>query len=247
MKIIDSTTPQAHRARSHVLLHGESGAGKTTFAVTGGRPVVICLEPKAEAVILLINPNAILIVPESIDDLRSVGIALRNPAEANRLGKEYKNFDKATRFVLDSWTDLTAIVGGFIGNGSPLQLQQYGELQKIVFGLLGMAQAGPLPSVVVARSEVQESGNGILRISKIVPASLGKSVGQLPSKLVATLQAVSVNEKGENFTIESGPSDSARRSGLPWLKSSWDPKVDGDVDRLLAVIETGPQKVVAHG
>lgn len=239
MKIINSTTPQTHRARAHVLLHGESGAGKTTFAVTGGRPAVICLEPKAESTILSINPNAILIVPESIDDLREIGKALRNPPE---FAKVFVGIDKATRFVIDSWTDLTAVVGGFIGNGSPLQLQQYGDLQKVVFGLLGMAQAGPLPSIIIARSEVQESGNGILRISKIVPASLGKSVNQLPGKLVVTLQAVSVNDKNETFTIESGPSDSARRSGLPWLKSSWDPAVDGDADKLLAIIEAGPAK-----
>lgn len=239
MKIINRATPPAHRARAHVLLHGESGAGKTTFAVTGGRPFVVCLEPKAEAIINLINPDAIVVVPEGIEDLREIGKALRNPADS---AKAFAGIDKATRFVFDSWTDLTATVGGFIGNGAQISLPQYGELQRVVFGLLGMAQAGPLPSIIIARSEVQESGGGVLRTSRIVPASLGKSVAQLPGKLVATLQAVSVNEKGDTFTVESGPSDSARRSGLPWLKSSWDPAVDGDADKLLAVIEAGPAK-----
>lgn len=239
MKIINKATPQTHKARAHVLLHGESGAGKTTFAITGGRPFVVCLEPKAESTILSINPDAIIVVPESIDDLRDIGKALRNPTEA---AKVFPGADKATRFVIDSWTDLTAIVGGYIGNGAQMQLQQYGDLQRIVFGLLGMAQSGPLPSIIIARSEVQESGGGVLRVSKIVPASLGKSVAQLPGKLVATLQAVSVNDRGETYTIESGPSDSARRSGLPWLKPSWDPVVDGNADTLLAVIEAGPKK-----
>lgn len=238
MKVINKVTPVTHKARAHVLLHGESGAGKTTFAVTGGRPFVICLEPKAEAIILSHNPDAIIAVPESIDDLRVIGKALRDPANST---KEFPGIDKATRFVIDSWTDLTAIVGGFIGNGAQMQLQQYGDLQRIVFGLLGMAQCGPLPSIIIARSEVQESGGGVLKVSKIVPASLGKSVAQLPGKLVATLQAVSINDKGEQFTIESGPSDSARRSGLPWLPSSWDPTTNGDADKLLAVIEAGPK------
>jgi len=107
-----------------------------------------------------------------------------------------------------------------------------------------MPQPGTLISIILARSEVQESGGGVLRVSKIVPASLGKSVAQLPGKLVATLQAVSVNDKGDTYTIESGPSDSARRSGLPWLKSSWDPAVDGGADALLAVVEAGPKKGV---
>jgi hypothetical protein len=239
MKIINKATPPAHKARAHVLMHGESGAGKTTFAVTGGRPFVVCLEPKAEAILLSVNPEAIIAVPESIDDLRDIGKALRNPAEGVKM---FPGMDKATRLVVDSWTDLTAIVGGYIGGGAQISLPQYGDLQRVVFGFLGMAQAGPLPSIIIARSEVQESGGGVLRVSKIVPASLGKSVAQLPGKLVATLQAVSVNDRGDTYTIESGPSDAARRSGLPWLKSSWDPAVDGDADKLLAVIEGGPKK-----
>jgi hypothetical protein len=67
-------------------------------------------------------------------------------------------------------------------------------------------------------------------------------VNMLPGKLVCTLQAMSVNDQGEPFHIESGPSDSARRSGLPWLKPSWDPAVDGDADKLLAIVEAGPKK-----
>lgn len=241
MKVIDFKTPVARKARAHVLLHGESGAGKTTFAVTGGRPVVVCLESKAESTILSLNPDAIIVVPESINDLRAVATALRDPAGSV---KEFPGIDRATRLVVDSWTDMTALVGGWIGGGAQITLPQYGDLQRIVFGLLGMAQAGPLPSIIIARSEVQEQGGGVLRVSKIVPASLGKSVAQLPGKLVATLQAVSINDKGDTYTIESGPSDSARRSGLPWLKQSWDPAVDGNADKLLSIVEAGPKKGV---
>ncbi len=239
MRVVDFKTPITKKARAHVLLHGESGAGKTTFAVTAGRPVVLCLEAKAENTILSINPDAMFIVPESIDDLRAIAKALRDPASFT---KEFPGIDKATRLVVDSWTEMTALVGGWIGGGAQISLPQYGDLQRVVFGLLGMAQAGPLPSIVIARSEIQEQGGGVLRVSKIVPASLGKSVGQLPGKLVATLQAVSINDKGETYTIESGPSDVARRSGLPWLKPSWDPATDGNADKLLAVIEAGPKR-----
>lgn len=234
MKVIDKSTPRTNRARAHVLLHGESGSGKTTFAVTGGRPVVVCFEPKAESIIPSINPDSIIIVPESIDDLRDIGKALRSPAE---YVKTFPGIDKATRVVWDSWTDMTAMIGGAIAGGSAMQIAQYGDLARIAFGLLGMAQAGPLPSYVIARSDVQEQGSGILKINKIVPAGLGKSVNQLPGKLVATLQAVSVNDRGVPYTIESGPSEIARRSGLPWLRQSWDPKEDGDADRMIAVIE----------
>lgn len=239
MKIIDNKTPITKKARAHCLLHGESGSGKTTFSITGGRPFVLCWESKAESTILSINPNAIIAVPESVEDLRLISKALRDPGSFT---KEFPGIDKATRLAVDSWTEMTAIVGGWIGGGAQLQLQAYGDLQRIVFGFLGLAQAGPLPSVIIARSEVQEQGGGVLRTSKIVPASLGKSVSQLPGKLVCTLQAMSVNDHGDTYTIESGPSDSARRSGLPWLKSSWDPATDGDVDKLLATIEAGPKK-----
>ena len=209
MKVVDKATPSTHKARAHVLLHGESGCGKTTFAVAGGRPFVVCLEPKAEAIINLINPDAIVVTPESIDDLRLIGKALRNPSDPESL-KAFKGIDKATRFVFDSWTELTAVVGGFIGGGVQMTLPQYGDLQRIVFGLLGMAQAGPLPSIIIARSEIQEQGNGVMRTSRIVPSSLGKSVNMLPGKLVATLQAVSVNDKGDYYTIESGDRKSTR-------------------------------------
>lgn len=241
MKVISKATPQVARARAHVLLHGESGAGKTTFAVTGGRPVVLCLEPKGEATILLTNPDAIILVPDGIEDLRAISRALRNPTDPENI-KAVPGIDKATRVVFDSWTDLTALIGSWLGGGAQLQLAQYGDIQRVVFGLLGMMQAGPLPSIVIARSEVQESGNGIMKVVKVVPAGLGKSVAQLPGKLVATLQAMSVNDQGEFFTIESGPSDCARRSGLAWLKHSWNPKEDGDADKMLAVIEAGPKK-----
>lgn len=241
MKIVDSKTHVAKRARAHILLHGESGSGKTMFAATGGRPFVVCLEPKGESTILSVNSEAIIAVPESIDDIRIIAKALRSPADPESI-KQFPGIDKVTRVCLDSWTDMTAVVGGFIGGGANLQLAQYGDIQKVCFGLLGMIQAGPLPSIIIARSEVQESGNGVLRSSKVVPAGLGKSVAQLPGKLVCTLQAMSINEAGERYTIESGPSDSARRSGLPWLKSSWDPSVDGNADALLAAIEAGPKK-----
>jgi hypothetical protein len=241
LKIIDNKTPPTKKARAHLLLHGESGSGKTTFSVTGGRPFVVCYESKAESTILSINPNAIIAVPESIDDIRAIAKALRSPLEPESI-KMFPGVDKATRVILDSWTEMTSIVGGFIGGGANLQLAQYGDIQKIVFGFLGLVQAGPLPSIIIARSEVQEQGSGVMRISKIVPASLGKSVNMLPGKLVCTLQAVSVNEQGESFTIESGPSDSARRSGLPWLPSSWKAATDGDADKLLAVVEAGPVK-----
>ena len=239
MKVIDNKTPIGKRARAHLLLHGESGSGKTTFGTIGGRPFVVCFEPKGESTILSLNPDAIIAVPESVDDLRAIAKALRDPASHV---KEFPGIDKVTRVLLDSWTDMTAIVGGYIGGGAQLQLQAYGDLARIAFGFLGLVQAGPLPSIIIARSEIQESGGGVLKVSKIVPAGLGKSVAQLPGKLVATLQAVSINDQGEFFTIESGPSDSARRSGLPWLKLSWNPEVDGSADKLLAVIEAGPLK-----
>ena len=41
-------------------------------------------KPKAEAIILSHNPDAIIVVPESIDDLRVIGKALRDPSNSTK-------------------------------------------------------------------------------------------------------------------------------------------------------------------
>lgn len=208
MKRISSDSP-ATPSRASVFLHGQTGMGKSTFAVTGGRPLVILTEPKAMAILSRLNPNATGVVPESTDDLLAIFESLGDPATT-------KKYD---RIVLDSYSDLTTSVAQWMKGASMLQtleIQEYGILGNWCAGLVRAIQLSGLPSVIIARSTVKKTG----RIEKIVPDGLGRSIEGLPGKCLPTCEARYDSERG--YVIDSSADEFSQRCGLPWVPPIWD-------------------------
>jgi hypothetical protein len=215
MKIIDSKTAAPY-VRPSMFLHGLTGRGKSTWAVTGGRPLVIVTEPKAASVLLQINPDALGLVPESLDDLDALFQFLGDPSRVSS-----KNAD---RIVLDSFTELTMAMPRWIqaraGKGSTsvatrLELSEYGDLRDYSLALVKAIQLTGLPSVIIGRSVSKKVG----RSEVIVPDALGKSVDELPGKLLPTAEARHDEELG--WVIDTTPVDYSQRCGLPWVPQLW--------------------------
>ena len=224
------STPTTKR-RASMFLHGGSGAGKSTRSFTGGRPLGIVFEPKAEAQILNYNPNATAWAPESIKDLLDVFQWLGSP----------KLLEQGfTRIVVDSFTDLTASLPEWlVAHNTPdaagqiarkMEIQEYNDVQGWALAVVKAVQSTGLPTIIIARSESVKQG----RIERIVPMGLGKSVNKLPGLLLPTVEARIDSESG--FIWDTTPDEYSQRCGLPWVPHVW----NGTADDFLALVERGP-------
>jgi len=226
MKIIDANT---QRIRPSMFLHGITGNGKSTWAATGGTPLVIVTEPKAESVLRLINSNAVGLVPESLNDLEQLLDVLGRPDKTA----------KYDRIILDSFTELTLNIprwiqarAGRTGILAKLDISEFGNLKDYALAIVKAIQLTGLPSIIIGRSTSKRVGAQ----ERIVPDGLGKSVDELPGKLLPTAEARFDPEQGH--VIDTTPADHSQRCGLPWVPQVF----QGTVLNYLALIEAGPQQ-----
>lgn len=230
MRVIDDTHPAA-APKPSMFLHGITGNGKSTWAATGGRPLVILTEPKAQSVLRQINPQAIGLVPESLDDLDQLMVVL---GQTDRMAA--KGID---RIILDSFTELTLAIprwlkekSGPVGTLVKLELSEFGHLRDYALAIVKAIQLTGYPSVIIGRSVSKRVG----LVEQIRPDGTGRSVDELPGKLLPTAEARFDAETGR-YVIDTTPADHSQRCGLPWVPQIW----DGSCLDYLRVIEAGPQ------
>lgn len=230
MKVVNEST---QRVRPSMFLHGLTGSGKSTWATTGGTPLVILTEPKAESVLRQLNPNAVGLVPESLDDLEQLLQILGNPEKTAK-------FD---RIILDSFTELTLASPRWIqaragrsGVLAKLELSEFGQLRDYALAVVKAIQLTGLPSIIIGRSTSKRVG----LVERIVPDGMGKSVEELPGKLLPTAEARFDPELG--YVIDTAPADHSQRCGLPWLPAVY----QGSCLDYLRLIEAGPQGAKAQ-
>jgi hypothetical protein len=221
-----------------MLVHGLTGTGKTTRSLEGGKPLCIVTEPKAEAHVLKLNPEATCVVPESCQDILKICDQLADP----------KFLDKGfTRIVLDSFTELTEALPNWIlvhqsGNpkieiGRRIAIDEYRPIASWAMHLVKAIQNSGLPSIIICRSEAKESG----RIMRIVPAGLGSSPKNLPAQLLPTVEA-RYDDELRDYILDSRPDEYSQRCGLPWLPQVY----TGAADEFLALIEDGTMEEPAQ-
>lgn len=231
MRTFSATKPPTRHARASILVHGLTGSGKTTRALQGGKPLVICLEPKAEAHVLRLNPSATCWVPESCQDIERI---------FEWLGKPELQEQGFTRIVLDSYTELTEQLPDWILKkqaadavlelGRRIDLAEYRPVQQWGLAMIRAIQLSGLPSIIIARSDAKESG----RITRIVPAGLGSSSRNLNAQLVPTVEA-RWDEELQGYIWDSRPDEYSQRCGLLWVPTVW----SGTADEFLAQVESG--------
>lgn len=266
MKILDDSTPAPIAAPS-MLLHGLTGGGKSTWAETGGIPAVLLFEPKAMSVLRQLNPRAIGFVPESLEDLDALLVVLgelSNPTGRGMLqalahllypGEAPDDAKRATvralaeklakvdRVVLDSFTEMTnslpswlrSVGGAEVGTLVKLELQEFGSLKGYALAIVKAVQLSGLPSVIIARSVSKRVGLA----DSIRPDSMGKSVDDLPGKLLPT--AESRLDPVLGFVIDTTPAEHSQRCGVPWVPAIY----QGPCLEYLHLIQAGPQEGAA--
>jgi hypothetical protein len=214
-----------------MLAHGLTGTGKTTRALKGGKPLVICTEPKAEAHILKLNPQATCWVPESCDDLTKIFEWLGDPKLQE---------GGYTRIVLDSYTELTELLPNWILRkqaqdatveiGRRIDIGEYRPIGEWGVALIRAIQLSGFPSIIIARSDAKKMG----LIEQIVPAGLGSSARNLNAQLVPTVESRFDGEM-QAFIWDSRPNEYSQRCGLEWVP----PVFQGTADEFLALVENG--------
>jgi len=214
MKIIDSHTP-APLVQMSMLLHGETGGGKSHWSTTGGNPLAILTELKAMSTLRKLNPHAVGIVPESLKDLLTIFELLGLPEKLAARGID--------RIVLDSYTDLTYSLPRWIKEDSvgtasilnKLDQSEFGNLRDYGIALVRAIQLTGYPNIIINRSISKRIG----LIEKIVPDGMGKSVNELPGKLLPTAEARFDDTLG--FVIDTTRAEYSQRCGVPWLPPVW--------------------------
>jgi hypothetical protein len=225
MLIIDDQNPGT-APKPSIFLHGVTGAGKSTWATAGGRPMVILTEPKAMSVLRQVNPQALGFVPESTKDLLDLFTRLGQP--------EWLAGKGIDRIVLDSFTDLTYTLPSWMKDGTgillKMEIQEFGDLKSYALALVKAIQLTGYPSIIIARSTVKRVG----RVEKIVPDGYGKSVEELPGKCLPTVEARYDSELG--YLIDSTPDECSQRCGLPWVP----PVFQGSALEFLEAVANNP-------
>jgi hypothetical protein len=118
-----------------------------------------------------------------------------------------------------------------VGTLVKLEQSEFGSLQDYALAVVKAIQYTGYPSVIIGRSTSKRVGLA----ESIRPDGLGKSIEQLPGKLLPTAEARFDGELG--YVIDTTPADHSQRCGLPWVPAVW----TGSCLDYLRVIEAGPQ------
>lgn len=230
MLIVDTSVSSRVPSPS-IFLHGISGNGKSTWATTGGTPLVILTEPKAMATLLKVNPAAMGLVPQGIREVRGILALLgelhnpTGPAMAKILDAlglpnvpaVQAKLAKIDRIVLDSFTDLTYTLPAWMKDPEgkeilhKMEIQEFGDLKNYALAVVKAIHLTGLPSIIIARSTVKRVG----RVEMTVPDGYGKSVEELPGKCLPTVEARR-NDEGL-YWIDSSADECSQRCGVPWV------------------------------
>lgn len=143
----------ATKAPIKALIYGDSGAGKTTLAVTAPKPLVLLTEMQAVPSINASNPNATVLPCLTIDDLRKVIAAIRDG------NKQLAEFDT---LVIDSLTEAQRLIKDDILKRSrrdQMQMQDWGKLADGTRGLIRSLRDLPINVVCTALMEHETEEN----------------------------------------------------------------------------------------
>lgn len=168
-----------------VLIHGDTGAGKTRIGCTAPKPVILLTEPNGLMTIQEANPDAIVVQCETLDDARAVILAAADGTLAKETGCETIVFDSLTELQRMIQDEIMSKKEGRPGFTPRMDIKDWGTLADTMRKMVRQIRNLPFNVVAIALTnhEVDESTG--VRYS--LPAFQGKKT---PNEIAQYFSAV---------------------------------------------------------
>lgn len=197
--------------KAKVLVHGNSGAGKTHLGATGIKPVIALCERQALRTIRLVNPEAAIWIIDRADDLRQLLTELKVMIAENRCPYD--------TVVLDSLTEIQAMLKNEILVAASRDQLTQGEWGVIIDKVANIARSFrdlPMHVLALCRSDEQF----IDETRYVRPSLSGK---KLPNDIAGFFNLVGYAYRKQDgdkllYRVMFGGSDGFLVKGDPTLK-----------------------------
>jgi len=162
-----------------ILIHGDSGAGKTRIGALAPSPVIILTEPNGLATIQSANPDAIVV---EATDLKTVTQVLKDASDGHLASMGRKTL------VLDSLTELQRMIRDDIlasKSGGTFSLQDWGLLTDRTRKLIRLLRNVRMDILAIALSQHETEESTGLR--HVTPMFEGRKI---PNEIAGYFSAV---------------------------------------------------------
>ena len=168
-----------------VLIHGDTGAGKTRIGCTAPKPVILLTEANGLMTIQEANPDAIVVQCNNLDDARAFILAAADGTLAEETGCETIVFDSLTELQRMISDEIMSRKEGKPGVPARMEIRDWGTLADTMRKMVRQIRNLPFNVVAIALTnhEVDESTG--IRYS--LPAFQGKKT---PNEIAQYFSAV---------------------------------------------------------
>jgi hypothetical protein len=142
-----------------VLIHGDTGAGKTRIGCTAPKPVILLTESNGLMTVQEANPDAIVVECENLDDARAFIIAAADGTLAEETGCETIVFDSLTELQRMIHDEIMSRKEGKPGVEPRMEIRDWGTLADTMRKMVRQIRNLPFNVVAIALTnhEVDES------------------------------------------------------------------------------------------
>ena len=142
-----------------VLIHGDTGAGKTRIGCTAPKPVILLTESNGLMTVQEANPDAIVVECENLDDARAFIMAAADGTLAEQTGCETIVFDSLTELQRMIHDEIMSRKEGKPGAPARMEIRDWGTLADTMRKMVRQIRNLPFNVVAIALTnhEVDES------------------------------------------------------------------------------------------
>lgn len=167
-----------------VLVYGDSGSGKTTWAARAPKPLILSLEDQGLASVAAANPDAIVIHCKNMDMFNAVWDAVQSGDHVDHNGQSAlkvslgKHSATIQTVVIDSLTELTQMIHDEEkGAAKHLKIDQWGAIKAAGMRIVKDARSVKANVIVTARALTESEDGKAISVPITTPKGLADDLG----------------------------------------------------------------------